>query len=191
MKSTYDLFMSLFENGRLGNVRKKLISKVSGHILEVGSGTGVNLKLYDHQVSGQLTDIEINKILEARAQGSQFQCQKASVMNLPYKNQSFDMVVSTLVFCSVEDVDIGLHEIHRTLKDDGFLIFIEHVEPQTKYNKWLFNTITPLWKKMASGCHLNRDYLASLEKNNFEVIEVNQFYKGIFVAGMAKKRASV
>ena len=94
-----------------------------GKVLEIGSGTGVNLKYYnfkrvDHIV---LSDRTINLVLHKMLLGSNFsyEVQKMSVEDIPYEDQCYDTIVVTLVFCSVENVQKGLCEIRRVLKDDG------------------------------------------------------------------------
>lgn len=80
--------------------------------------------------------------------------QELTVGDIPYEDQCFDTIVVTLVFCSVKNVRKVLSELRRELKDDGQLIFIEHVLPDHNPLRGLFNTLTPVWKRMASGCHL-------------------------------------
>lgn len=67
------------------------------------------------------------------------------------------------------------------------MIFIEHVLPERKPLKTVFNILTPVWKHIASGCHLNRDFVKSLESENFEVTDIKRFNKTAFVSGIARK----
>lgn len=193
MKSTYDAFMTVFEKGTLGLKRAELMSSAYGHVLEIGSGTGVNLKYYnfervDHIV---LSDMTLSPVLHKRLFGSSFsyKVEEMDVEDIPYEEQSFDTIIVTLVFCSVKNVQKGLSELRRVLKDEGQLIFIEHVLPDHEPLKGLFNTVTPVWKHLASGCHLNRDFIESLKSASFEIANISKFNKSAFVSGKAFKKA--
>jgi len=192
MKSTYDTFMNIFEKGTLGLKRAELVPSAYGQVLEIGSGTGVNLKYYnfervDHIV---LSDMTISPVLNKRLLGSNFgyKVQELDVEDIPFEDQHFDTIVVTLVFCSVKNVQKGLSELRRVLKDGGQVIFIEHVLPDHEPLKGLFNTVTPVWKHLASGCHLNRDFLESLGIASFETADISKFNKSAFISGKAFKK---
>lgn len=192
MISTYDSFMRIFERGQLGDMRAHLIKSAYGHVLEIGSGTGVNLAHYDYKqikdmvLSDKTIDPSLIKRLEPL--NVRYQIQAFDVDSIPYEDKRFDTIVVTLVFCSVVNVQKGLSEIKRVLKDDGQLIFIEHVLPEEKPLKTVFNVLTPIWKHIASGCHLNRDFIKSLELENFKVVDMSRFNKTAFVSGIAYKK---
>ncbi|MBI9010717.1 MAG: class I SAM-dependent methyltransferase [Clostridiales bacterium] len=191
MKSTYDVFMSFFEKRELGNQRQALIPSATGRVLEVGSGTGVNLKYYDFSRidSLTLTDFQLNPVLSNHVKtinrGS-ISVEEASVESLPFEDNSFDTVVVTLVFCSVCNVLNGLDEIKRVLKDDGRFIFIEHVLPEEQPLREIFNRITPVWKALASNCHLNRNFQNSLIESGFHYELNKRFFKTAFISGIAR-----
>lgn len=192
MKPIYDRFMNIFETGSLGLKRGELIPLAYGRVLEIGTGTGVNLKYYDlDQVAHiVLSDKEFSPVLHHQAIGSKmnYKIQEMDVTHIPYEDKYFDTIVVTLVFCTVRDVQMGLKEIRRVLKDEGHIIFIEHVLPENQPLKGIFNSATPLWKRMASGCHLNRDFLKSLELARFAIEKSSKFNKSAFVAGRAYKK---
>lgn len=191
MKSTYDYVMRYFEKRGLGNERHQLVSQAKGRVLEIGIGTGANLPFYVPSTVQELvlTDFELNPIVQNKLDALNFKIPytltASDVMTLPLADQSFDAVVCTLVFCSVKDVSIGLKEIKRVLKDDGKLLFIEHVSPEKKGLRMLFNTLTPLWKRVAGNCHLNRDYLEALTEEGFRYTLKNRFIKTAFISGIA------
>jgi len=185
--------MSIFEQGVLGQKRADLIPTAYGKVLEIGSGTGVNLQYYNpervkHIVLSDMTlDFILHKKLENVALN--YEIKAMDVESISYGDKTFDTIVVTLVFCSVKNVQRGLSELRRVLKDDGQIIFIEHVLPENEPMKGLFNILTPVWKHIASGCHLNRDFLQALEKASFETTKVSKFNKYAFVSGKAYKKA--
>ncbi|MCR3905431.1 MAG: class I SAM-dependent methyltransferase [Tenericutes bacterium] len=193
MVSFYDSFMYLFEKRFLRKARRSILTKASGSVLEIGGGTGLNLKQYHFDVIDSLviTDIDIDKRLIKRVQKhdsiNKIKINKTSVEDLPFPNASFDTVIFTLVFCTVKDVNQGLQEIKRVLKDDGKLLFIEHIHPKKKSLRTIFNWINPVWRKISSGCNLNRDIRSSLVENGFQIGEYQYLTKQIFVGGCAKK----
>lgn len=186
----YDVFMSLFEKGDLGSVRRELLCRAYGRVLEIGVGTGVNLAYYkyDNIESIMLTDIKESPVLKEKL-SNKIEFAIGDIHSLDFMDESFDTIVITLVFCSVEDVDKGLHELIRILKPKGQILFIEHVRPEVKPLDLLSDRITPLWKKLASNCHLNRDFLKSLDKNDIEYELIKKFNKTAFIAGFAYKNS--
>ncbi len=193
MNSIYDTFMSIFEQGALGQNRVDLIPGAYGKVLEIGSGTGVNLQYYNPERVKHiiLSDMIIDPILHKKLENAalSYEIKAIDVESIPYGDKIFDTIVVTLVFCSVKNVQRGLSELRRVLKDDGQIIFIEHVLPAQEPMKGLFNILTPVWKHLASGCHLNRDFLQALEEASYETTEVSKFNKYAFVSGKAYKKA--
>lgn len=190
----YDFFMKPFEDGKLNTIRKKLIGEAEGVILELGVGTGVNLDKYNYSNIEQLllTDLEIREIVRAKYKklpdSNKIKYVEGDVQKIELDDNSVDTVVSTLVFCSVNDVQKGLMEIKRVLKPTGKLIFIEHVISPNKKLASAMNFLTPAWKRIAGNCHLNRDYIDSLVDADFNVTKLEKSFKKIFVSGIAELR---
>ncbi len=142
--------------------RQQLLSKVNGTILEIGFGTGLNLPHYPAHVR-QLTTIDINRGMLRRAQRRiddstiQVKMIPMSSESLPFSDESFDSVVSTWTLCSIAQIALALLEIHRVLKPQGRLFFLEHgLSPKAKIQKWQ-RRFNPIQKLIADGCHLDRD----------------------------------
>jgi len=189
----YDGFMKGFEESSLKRERKKLIPRAHGNVLEIGAGTGANLKYYDFKKikTLELTDRVIkNSLLQnlkKMEDKEKIKTRNIDVISLPYPDKVFDTVVFTLVFCSVVDVSMGIREVKRVLKDDGEVVFIEHVLPENVPLKYMFNFINPAWKIMANGCNLNRNFIHSFEEEEFKIKCLNKFGITVFISGCAVK----
>jgi ubiquinone/menaquinone biosynthesis C-methylase UbiE len=157
----YDRFMRASEEACLAAWRRELLGDLAGRILEVGAGTGVNLAHYgaDARLVLAEPDAHMRSRLAARvaATGRAAEIVDASVEALPWADQTFDAVVSTLVLCSVPDPAAALSEIHRVLRPGGALVFVEHVAAEEnparlRWQRW----VEPLWRRVAGNCHLTR-----------------------------------
>ncbi|MEO0536031.1 MAG: class I SAM-dependent methyltransferase [Cyanobacteria bacterium P01_A01_bin.123] len=177
--------------------RQQLLADVTGKVLEIGFGTGLNLAYYPETVS-QLTVIDPNPGMNVIAQRRITQSVIAvdpHLINgeaLPMGDRSFDSVVSTWTLCSIANVEQALQEIHRVLKPSGRFFFIEHgLSPEPGVQTWQ-NRLTPIQKIVADGCHINRPIDALIGKR-FELLALERFYEpsipkvaGYFYKGIAK-----
>jgi ubiquinone/menaquinone biosynthesis C-methylase UbiE len=180
--------MKPLEKRGIKKARKKLVSQAMGSVLEIGSGTGANLKFYNFGLITDLTitDKKLSKRIKSIEQANAKYIE-ADVSELPFPDNSFDTIIHTLVFCSVENVSKGLSELDRVLKPNGKIIFIEHILPEHGFLKRTFKFVNPLWKRISSGCNLTRSYVESLEQEGFEIVESSKFMKTVFVSGIAIK----
>jgi ubiquinone/menaquinone biosynthesis C-methylase UbiE len=160
--------------------RRKALARASGRVLEIGGGTGFNLRYYPQEVEELVVTEPAPGMLErARRRLSETNVPvttlEAAAEQLPFEDASFDTVVSTLVLCSVDDVDRSLAEIHRVLRPGGQLIFLEHVRSDDpRVAKWQDRLERP-WMVVADGCHPNRATLEHIEAAPFDVVEVERF----------------
>ncbi|MBT3464684.1 class I SAM-dependent methyltransferase [archaeon] len=168
--------------------KKKLLSNVKGKVVEIGIGTGANLKYYDEKI--EVTCIDPNpymqKYLNKNSKKGNWKIKfiKGSSENIELPNNYTDYVVSTHVLCAVNDLEKSLLEIKRVLKKNGKFIFLEHVcaNTGTKLKK-VQDLINPPWKYIALGCNLNRDILSTIRKTGFKklVFEKYNLDKGSLV----------
>lgn len=113
--------------------------------------------------------------------------------DIPFPDKTFDSVITTLVLCSVDDVELSLSEIRRVLKPGGRFYFMEHVAaPKNSRLHTLQNLITPLWKRMAEGCHPNRNTGELIQRSglrdiNTENTRLNLPVVGPHIIGSATK----
>ena len=163
----------------LTELRQQLISPISGHVVEIGFGTGLNLPFYGASVLS-LTTVDPNagvaKLAERRMQNINFLIQQKliSAERLPFPDASVDTVVSTWTLCSIPDVASALQEIKRILKPDGVFHFVEHgLSAKPKVARWQ-HRLTPIQKIVADGCHLNRDMVALINQAGFSWLECQQ-----------------
>ena len=155
------------------NWRANLVGELTGDILEVGVGTGPNLAHY--RSASQLWAIEpgLERAKLASqvgvAEGLDMVVQVALAESLPHADNSFDHVVSSLVFCSVTDQRLALAEIRRVLKPNGTLHMVEHIRPQGRLAAFLASAATPGWRRIAKNCHLNRPTIEQLHEGGWTV----------------------
>jgi ubiquinone/menaquinone biosynthesis C-methylase UbiE len=174
----YDRFMAKSERDCFGGHREALLTAAKGDVLEIGGGTGANLSFYDGAVD-TLTITEPEKPmvrrLEKHIRDSKPEAKvlRAPAEDLPFNEQSFDVVVSTLVLCTVDDQPRALREVRRVLRPGGKLLFIEHVRSDDeKIARWQ-DRLLPLNVRLLHGCHCNRATLDGIRAAGFEVTQVD------------------
>ncbi len=174
----YDFFGPRMEK-HFAEHRRKALAQAHGRVLEIGGGTGFNLPHYPSGIEELVVTEPAPGMLErarrrAATSGLPVTFRQASAEELPFEESSFDTVVSTLVLCSVDDVDRALAEIHRVLRPGGQLIFVEHVRSDDpRRAKWQDRLERP-WMVLADGCHPNRATLERIEAGPFEVVDVER-----------------
>jgi ubiquinone/menaquinone biosynthesis C-methylase UbiE len=175
--ATYDRFTAKSERDRFAGHRQALLSAATGDVLEIGGGTGANLPFYNGAVS-TLTITEPEKPmvrrLEKHIQQSKPEAKllRAPAEDLPFNDESFDVVVSTLVLCTVDDQPRALRELRRILRPGGKLLFMEHVRSDDeKLARWQ-DRLLPLNVRLMHGCHCNRATLDGIRAAGFDVTEL-------------------
>jgi SAM-dependent methyltransferase len=154
--------------------RRELIASASGTVVEIGAGYGATFELYGDGVTGVLA-LEPDPALRAAARDAASRARiPITVVDgvgeaIPAQDASVDTVVSSLVLCSVSDQAEVLREIRRVLKPDGRFLFYEHVRSSNRVLAALEDAATPLWSRLAGGCHPNRDTVATIGTAGFRV----------------------
>ena len=185
----YDIFMYPLERLHLMALRKKLIPKSKGNVLEIGAGTGVNFKYYESKLIKKITviDKEIHKTARKRVLENMTFIEGDAV-NLPFEDNSFDTVVETLLLCSVDGEDRVVEEIYRVLKPTGQFIHIDHGLPRGKILKAVFSFIAPVWRGMTQSCRINKTYKTMIESKGFETKNEKTSGLGVFYSGISIKK---
>ena len=124
-------------------------------------------------------DIDPGALSRARKRRPGAELVMANVQELPFRDRSFDFVISSLVFCSVDDPARGLEEIHRVLAPGGELRMLEHVRAPSPRVARLQDRLTPAWCWMTGGCRLNRDTFAMVQAAGFDVTRRVQLLDGL------------
>jgi len=164
----YDLLMKPLGWIGLDGLRDRLVRDVRGRTLEIGVGTGLNLGRYGQSATPLVAlDVDLDGLLRARRRLPRALLVQASAEALPFRDGVFDTVVSCLVFCSVPNPAAGLAEVHRVLDASGELKMLEHVRPAGRCLGWLADHLTPVWSRLAGGCHLDRRTAEALEPAGF------------------------
>jgi ubiquinone/menaquinone biosynthesis C-methylase UbiE len=174
-----DLAMRNEETARL---RAAWIPLARGEVLEVGIGSGLNLPFYSsdvHRIYGVDPSIELQQMARERTVGEPMEVEflsQSAEESLPLADASIDTVVTTWTLCSIPNAPKALQEMKRVLKASGRLIFLEHGRaPAPGVADWQ-ERITPLWKNITGGCHLNRKIDDLITTAGFRITELKTFY---------------
>jgi ubiquinone/menaquinone biosynthesis C-methylase UbiE len=161
--------------------RETLIPRARGTVLEIGIGSGLNLPYYGAKVErvfGIDPSSELLTIADAKARAAAFPVQLVcqSAERLPFPDAAIDTVVTTWTLCSIADPAAALREMKRVLKPGGELLFAEHgYSPEPRVAAWQ-RRLTPWWKRIAGGCHLDRRIDALIRAAGFEIVELQTSY---------------
>jgi SAM-dependent methyltransferase len=156
----YDPSLALGERRGMATRRRALLARAEGRVLELGAGTGLNVRHYPAAVRELvLSEPEpaMRAALERRVtrSGRPARVLAAPAEALPFPDDTFDTVVSTMVLCTVQDIAAAISETRRVLRPGGRLLFIEHVRATSpRLARWQDRLAAP-WAAFAQGCHCN------------------------------------
>jgi ubiquinone/menaquinone biosynthesis C-methylase UbiE len=161
--------------------RAKLLAGLSGQVIEVGAGNGLNFPLYPETVE-KVVAVEPEPLLrqaaaEAAAEASvPVEVVDGVAARLPVEDESFDAGVASLMLCSVPDQELAMAEFRRVIRPGGELRFYEHVVAEQPLARGLqrFADAT-IWPRVGGGCHLGRDTGEAIERAGFTVESRERF----------------
>jgi len=171
------------ERAGMADRRRDLLADAHGRVVEIGAGTGLNFGHYPRAVSEVVaTEPDPHMLRRAREAVAgapvPVEVRRLRAESLPFADGEFDTAVSTLVLCSVRDPAAALGELHRVLRQDGVLLFFEHVRSRDPgHARWQDRLDRP-WGWVAGGCHPNRDTAGSIERAGFRFRSLRRFPHG-------------
>lgn len=187
--AVYDRFMNSTEKTHLRSRRARLLSGLSGKVLEVGVGTGVNFEHYSEDI--ELIGIEPSPYMIPRAKKKRDVLlfpNKITLLNIGcgyeemeklFEPGSLDAVVCTLVLCTVPDPSKALKNFMKWLKPGGKLVILEHIRSHNPSRGKIQDILNPVWEKVADGCQLNRPTDQLLSGSGFQLVMEERFKIGI------------
>jgi ubiquinone/menaquinone biosynthesis C-methylase UbiE len=156
----------------LAAYRSRVVPSADGRVLEIGIGSGLNLPFYSRNVkdfigldaSPKLLSMERRNL---RPDTPSPELIEGSAEAIPLENDSVDTVVTTWTLSTIPDAGRALREMHRVLRPTGRLLFIEHGLATEPNVRWWQDHLTPVWKRIGGGCHLNRAIQSLIEDAAF------------------------
>jgi ubiquinone/menaquinone biosynthesis C-methylase UbiE len=168
-------------NKQLVPFRERVIGAAEGRVLEIGVGSGKNLPFYRTPAREVLALEPAARLVTMarsapRATGVPVNFLKASAEAIPLDNHSVDTIVTTWTLCSIPDAAAALAEMRRVLRPGGKLLFAEHgLAPDAGVRRWQ-DRLTPVWRRIGGGCHLNRPIRAIIEGAGFRIDRIETGY---------------
>ena len=156
--------------------RELVVPAATGAVLEVGVGTGLNFELY--RGIDELVGIEPDPHMLARARARAMvlsfpvELHQAGAESMPFPDARFDTAVVTFTLCTIPDPIAALAELRRVLRPGGRMLFVEHTRSSQPVLAGVQDLLTPLWKRIGGGCHLNRPSLDLVREQGFSVADV-------------------
>ncbi|MFA9471746.1 MAG: methyltransferase domain-containing protein [Deltaproteobacteria bacterium] len=166
----------------MDDLRPETLDQARGEVLEIGFGTGRNLRHYSSEVRSvwgidPMTTEGVGPV-ERRIARAPFPVERAALRadnQLPFDAGRFDCVVTTWTLCSIPDARAALDEMHRVLRPGGLYLFIEHGRGRTESTIRWQERLNPAWNRFTDGCNINRPVDELVEQSGFELTSLNEF----------------
>lgn len=179
----YDRLCAFEERRGLLERRRQLVGSLTGSVLEVGAGTGLNFPHYPagttvfaFEPDDLMLERALPRVAEAEAEIVVF---RASASQLPVGEHRFDHVVMCMCLCSIKQAEAAIAEAHRVLKPSGELHFLEHIrDPSGGKRARMQDRVNPMWRKISGGCNCNRPTLDWIADAGFTVTGAEHYEQG-------------
>ncbi len=191
----YDALMVPADKLGFERVRKMVAEKAFGRVLEIGAGTGLNFRFFENAACVLAIEPDnfmlrraVSRLSEVASRDGK-KCAvlvRAAAETIPFPDNSFDTVISTLTFCTIGNPLKAAEEIRRVMKPEGRFYFAEHPIADRPFLAKAEKLVTPLWKKTAGGCHLDRDIVSYFRSGGLDIVGISRL-DDFFVAGEAAK----
>ena len=187
-----DFVMTRAERGHLGDWRARVVAATRGRVLEIAAGTGLNFSHYDASAWVIATDPAVSMLERAKGRASQARATillvAADAEALPFRDAAFDEGVGVLAMCTIPHPARALAELRRTLVTGGRLRLLEHVRSQSPLVGLLQDWLTPVWRRAAGGCRLNRRTVETVAGSDFVLESVTSHVAGNVQEIVARSR---
>jgi ubiquinone/menaquinone biosynthesis C-methylase UbiE len=173
--AVYERMARAAERGFMGRARRELIGPAAGRVIEIGAGTGMSFAHYGAAAERVVAvEPDAHRLARAARGDGLVELRQLEAERLPFADASFDTAIASLVLCSVESPPAALAELRRVLRPGGTLRFYEHVRSQGRLGAACQDALAPLWRRIAGGCHPNRDTIAEIERAGFRVTSLRR-----------------
>jgi ubiquinone/menaquinone biosynthesis C-methylase UbiE len=168
-------------NKELRPFRERVVGAAEGRVLEIGVGSGMNLPFYRPPAREVLALEPAPRLMTMAKSASQatsipVKFLEASAEAIPLDEHSVDTIVTTWTLCSIPQAAAALADMRRVLRPGGRLLFAEHgLAPDESVRRWQ-NRLTPVWRRIGGGCHLNRPIRSMIEGAGFHVDRIETGY---------------
>lgn len=186
----YDTVLAPSERAGVRDERRRMMAGVTGRVVEIGAGTGLNVPLYP-STAEEIHAVEPDRHMLARLVAKvptstvPLHLYRADAHDLPFVDGVFDIAIIAFALCTIQDPTRALDEAHRVVRPGGTLRFLEHVRSSNARTARWQDRINPLWGKVAGGCRLNQPTIQILEATHWEIDDLWRSGGGSVVAGQA------
>jgi ubiquinone/menaquinone biosynthesis C-methylase UbiE len=162
-------------------IRERVVGAAEGRVLEIGVGSGMNLPFYRPPVREVLALEPTPRLVSmarsaSRATSMPVNFLEVSAEAIPLDEHSVDTIVTTWTLCSIPQAATALGEMRRVLRPGGKLLFAEHGRAPDESVRWWHDRLTPAWRRISGGCHLNRPIRTMIEGAGFRIDRIETGY---------------